>query len=76
MNRKVVEAVWGYWLSLPYVDAKEFYATQPDQVAVLKSTTIKALCIALKFKHKLISEREFRKQLDDLDKYTRNLALC
>ncbi|KAI7849228.1 hypothetical protein BDC45DRAFT_521142 [Circinella umbellata] len=70
----MLQKIWGHWLADPFVDEEAFYAN-PQNVETLTAVTIQAICVTLRYHHGLMKERDFRKQLDDLDKYTRNIEL-
>ncbi|KAI8145438.1 hypothetical protein BJV82DRAFT_603656 [Fennellomyces sp. T-0311] len=70
----MLQKIWGHWLSDPFVDEDAFYAN-PQNVDTLTAVTVQAICVTLRYHYGLMKERDFRKQLDDLDKYTRNLHL-
>ena len=70
----MLQKIWGHWLADPFVDEEAFYAN-PQNVETLTAVTVQAICVTLRYHHGLMKERDFRKQLDDLDKYTRNIDL-
>ncbi|KAI9314866.1 hypothetical protein BX666DRAFT_419662 [Dichotomocladium elegans] len=74
VDRAMLNKIWGHWISDPFVDKRAFYASS-QSVALLTSVTTKALYVTLQYHHGLLKERDFRKLLDDLDKFTRNIAL-
>ncbi|KAI9253808.1 hypothetical protein BDA99DRAFT_519032 [Phascolomyces articulosus] len=70
----MLQKIWGHWLADPFVDEEAFYANR-QSVASLTAVTVQAICVTLRYHYGLMKERDFRKQLDDLDKHTRNLEL-
>lgn len=69
-----MQKVWGHWITEPFVDRDLFYANSQAVESLTKVTTL-AICVTLRHQLGNMKERDFRKSLDDLDKYTRDMYL-
>ncbi|ORY93275.1 hypothetical protein BCR43DRAFT_496640 [Syncephalastrum racemosum] len=74
VDRQMLEKIWNHWLSDPFVDQFAFY-NDPQAVQALTTATIHALAVTVRHHYGLLKERDFRRLLDDLDKYTRDMNL-
>ncbi|KAG0177700.1 hypothetical protein DFQ28_004857 [Apophysomyces sp. BC1034] len=74
VDMDMLHAVWGHWISEPFVKVDAFYANT-EAVDTLTEVTIKAIYITLRSLYGNLQEKDFRRELDDLDKWTRPMYL-